>query len=167
MPHALERQFRSQGVLITSYTNKPITEKQLKRVLHENITTRLFVAGVTEHTRAQGTSHIHVLAFAATQRRWVMSNLLAQLKVTTCQMKPIDSTWEAVNTLSYMCKEATPMVWAPHESTVTRYKKWTVNHIWLMQAKWRKANFRRESQKQLEQQMTRLVADGWDPIPQQ
>lgn len=149
-------------MLITSYTNKPITEKQLKRVLHEHITTRLFVAGVVEHTREQGTPHIHVLAFAITQRRWVMSNLLAQLKVTTCQMKPIDSTWEAVNTLSYMCKEATPMVWAPHEATVSRYKLWTVNHIWLMCAKWRKANFRREATQKLEQQLKRLTEAGWD-----
>lgn len=149
-------------MLITAYTNMVITQDILKRILHEHITTRLVVMGVEEVTRGQKTLHVHVVAMTIAPRRWLKSNILKQMGIRSCHIKPIYTTQDAVCAMSYICKQATPVVWAPTEQLATQWKQWTFNQVYLMNANWRKANFRRWAIARIDAQMERLQAAGWN-----
>lgn len=156
-----ERSFKSRGVLITTFAKVDITQELLTKVLHENITTRMVAMGVQETTR-QGTPHLHVMAMTTAPRRWLKSNILKQMGIPTCHLRAIETTQEAVNTCSYLSKNATPIVWATTDQLAQQWKHWTFQQTFLLNAQWRKANFRPWAIKRLEDQMERLEAAGWN-----
>lgn len=158
---SFERSFKSRGVLITTYAHLELSQETLQKVLHENVTTRL-VGMMSQEMTVAGTPHVHVMVMTLTPRRWIKSNILKQLGIVSCHLRPIENTQQAVNTCSYLAKTSTPIVWATTDQLAQQWKHWTFNSIFLLNAKWRNANFRPSVIQRLEDQMARLDAAGWN-----